>query len=224
MTTSPAGMDWTDWVLRSLAALAGLYALWLGCDLTNAPLRLGGPMNLALNPLGVPLVALGLVGVALIPARGQKVAWLLTALVALGTAGVNLRQHVPFEDGAFQALRAGVPDPDTWPAPAFFHAVALAPVGVALTALLPGPRRTAPLLLASAVGAAGSGFLLEAFSDAMLSTGQGATLIAIGIPLSALLALTMARAASPALRAFAGQAAVLLGLCLLLCFEWRTVG
>ncbi|TPG55864.1 hypothetical protein EAH89_13040 [Roseomonas nepalensis] len=212
-------------VLRLLAALAGLFALWLGCDLTNTPLLLGGPMNLALNPLGVPLLAFGLVGVALTPARGWVVVWPLAAVLAFATAGVNIWRHVPFEDGAFQSLQAGVPDPDTWPAPAFLHALALALVGVALAALLPGPQRAAPLLLASAMGAVGSGLLLlEAFSDAMLGTGPSATLVAIGVPAAALLALTRARAARPALRGLAGQGGVLLGLCIFLWLQWRSVG
>ncbi|RYI04291.1 MAG: hypothetical protein EON48_15415, partial [Acetobacteraceae bacterium] len=135
-------------LLRLLAALAGLLALWVGCDLTNRPLHSGGPMNIALNPVGMPLVVLGVVGVALAPVRGWVAVWPLTALLALVTAGPNLWEGIPIGDGAFQSLRAGVPDPGSWPASAYLHALALAPVGVALAALLPGPQRVAPLLLA----------------------------------------------------------------------------
>ena len=209
--------------MRTLAALGGLFALWVGCDLTSAPLHVGGPMNLALNPLGVPLVALGLVGVALVPARGWIVAWPLAALLALGTAGVNFWAHVPIEDGAFQSLRAGVPDPDPWPAPAFLYAVALSPVGVALAALLPGPRRAVPLVLASVVGAVASGFLLEAFSGALLRGGAGAALAALGMAATALLVLATRRDAHPVTRGAAGQGAVLLGLSALLWVAWRSV-
>ncbi|WP_458098034.1 hypothetical protein [Roseomonas sp. WA12] len=223
MTVPLPEVDEAKLVVRLLAALAGLFALWFGCDLTNTPLLLGGPMNPALNPLGVPLLAFGLVGVALTPACGWVVVWPLAAVLASATAGVNIWRHVPFEDGAFQSLKAGVPDPVTRPAPAFLHTLALAPVGVALAALH-GPQRAAPLLLASAVGAVGSGLLLEAFSDAMLGTGPSATLVAIGVPAAALLALTMARAARPALRGLAGQGGVLLGLCIFLWLQWRSVG
>jgi hypothetical protein len=40
-------------------------------------------MNLALNPFGIPLVALGVAGVALAPVRGWVVVWPLAAI--LGT-------------------------------------------------------------------------------------------------------------------------------------------
>ena len=58
----------------------------------------------------------------------------------------------------------------------------------------------------------------------MLGTGPSATLVTIGVPAAALLVLTMARAARPALRALAGQGGVLLGLCIFLWLQWRSVG
>ena len=223
MIVSSTNLGSAGLLFRTLAALGGLLLLRVGCDLTSAPLHIGGPMNLAFNPFGVPLVALGVAGVTLVPVRGWTIAWPLAALLALGTAGVTFWQHVPIEDGAFQSLRAGVPDPDPWPAPAFLYALALAPVGVALAALLPGPRRIVPLLLASAAGAVASGLLLEAFSGALLREGTGAALVALGVPAAALLTLAMRRAAHPATRAVAGQSAVLLGLCALLWIAWHSV-
>lgn len=206
---------------RLAAALAGLLALWLGCDLANAPLQLGGPMNLSFNlPVGVPLVALGTVGVALAPERAWILVWPLTAVLAFATAGVNLWHGIPIEDGAFQSMRAGVPDPDTWPAPAFLHAVALAPAGVALAALLPGPRCIIPLLLGSAGAVVGSGLGLEAFVDALLRDGHRAGLVAGAIAACSLLAIITARDGHPAGRAIAGQAIVLAVVILVVWVEY----
>jgi len=211
-------------LLRLLAAVTGLLALWVGCDLTNRPLHMGGPMNLALNPFGIPLVVLGVVGVALSPARGWGVIWPLAAILALATAGANFLDGIPIEDGAFQAMRAGVPDPDRWPAPAYFHALALAPVGVALAALLPGPRRVAPLLLVSAVAAVASSFGLAAFADALLRYDTGAGLAFAATTAVGLLILITAWGDRQAGRAFVGQAVVLAALCLVLWIEYTRQG
>ncbi len=210
----------TGLLLRSLAALAGLLALWVGCSVTNAPLHLGGPMNLSYNlPLGVPLVALGTAGVALAPRRAWPLAWPLAAVVALATAGANLWEHPPINDGAFQSLRTGVRDPDRAPADPFLHPLALAPVGIALAALLPGPRRTAPLLLAAAAAALAAGVALEWFEDALLAGDTAARAVILAVP-AALLGLAAVRGGHPVGRAVAGQATVLLALCLLLWAEW----
>ncbi len=206
---------------RLVAAVAGLLALWLGCDLANAPLQLGGPMNLSFNlPVGVALVALGVVGVAVAPDWAWVLAWPLAGGLALATAGVNLWHGIPVEDGAFEAMRAGVPDPDTWPAPAFLDAVAFAPAGVALGALLPGPRRIIPLLIASAVATVGSGLGLEAFTDALLRYATGAMLVTGAVAVCSLLAVIAARGGRPAGRAIAGQAIVLAVLILVVWVEY----
>ena len=211
-------------LLRIVAALAGLLALWLGCDLTNRPLNMGGPMNLAFNPLGIPLLALGILGMALAPACAWVVVWSLAAVLTIAIAGANLWVGIPIEDGAFQSLRAGVPDPVSWPAPAYLHALAFAPVGVAVAALLPGSRRVAPLVLGSAVAAVGSSFGLAAFADAMLFHH-----IAPGPVLGAVVACVLlvgiaARDGRAAGKAFAGQAAVLTALCLVLWIEYARQG
>lgn len=203
-------------VFRLFAALAGLLLLWAGCSLTNAPVRLGGPMNLSFNaPLGIPLVALGVAVVAFAPPQAWRPVWLLAAALALATAGANFWRFVPIEDGAFQALRSGMPDPDRSPAAPFLHVVALSPVGVALAALLPGPRHVAPLLLASTAAVPVAGLALEHFEVAQVAS--------YAIPAAASLALATARGGNPAGRAVAGQAAVLLVLCLLLWLEWGRV-
>lgn len=208
-------------LFRLIAVLGGLVALWTGCGLASRPISMGGPMNLSFNlPLGVPLVVLGTIGVALAPARRWGLVWPLAALLSLATAGVNIWTHIPVEDGAFQSLRAGVPDPDTWPAPAFLCALAFAPVGVAVAALLPGPRNAAPLLLASAVAAAGASLGLEVFANALLRYGTGAALIVGTVAASAVIALITARHGHPGGRAVAGQAVVLGALCLVLWVEY----
>lgn len=71
-------------LLCLLVALAGLLALWVGCDLTNRPLDVGGSMNFALNPFGMPLVVLGTAGVALAPGP-----WLGRGLAARGASGAH---------------------------------------------------------------------------------------------------------------------------------------
>ena len=208
-------------LLRLAAALAGLLALWQGCDLANAPLQMGGPMNLSFNvPVGVPLVVLGVVGVALAPDRAWFVAWPLAGLLAIATAGVNLWHGIPVEDGGFQALRAGVPDPDTTSAPAFLHALALAPAGIALGALLPGPRRIVPLLVASGAAVVGSGLGLQAFADALLLDGTGAWLVTGAVASCSLIAAVAAWGGHPAGRAVTGQATVLAVLILIIWVEY----
>lgn len=207
-------------LLRLLTALTALLALCVGCDLTNMPLHMDGPMNLAFNPFGIPLVVLGVAGVALVPAGGWTVIWPLAAILALATAGVNFWEGIPIEDGAFQVMRAGVPDPDRWPAPAYFHALALAPVGTAVAALLPGPRRVASLLLATVVAVFGSGFGLQAFADTLARYDTGAGLVFATVTALGLLALITAWGGRPAGRAIAGQAVVLAALCLVLWIEY----
>ncbi|MDU7519921.1 MAG: hypothetical protein E7K72_00775 [Roseomonas mucosa] len=217
----PGRPPWAGVLLRLVAASLGLLALWVGCDLASAPLHMGGPMNLSYNlPLGVPLVVLGVAVVALAPGRARVAVWPLAALLSLATAGANLWHGIPVEDGAFQSLRAGVPSPSTWPAPAFLHAVALAPVGVALAALLPGAWRAGPLLLASAAATIGSGLGLEAFADALPRHGTGAWSVAGAVIAAGLLALLAMRGGHPAGRAVAGQAAVLAALCWVLWAEY----
>jgi hypothetical protein len=133
---------------------------------------------------------------------------------------VNLWEGIPIEDGAFQAMHAGVPDPHPWPALAYLHAVAFAPVGTALAALLPGPRRIAPLLLASAVAVVGFGFGLETFADTLPHYDTGAGLVFGTVTASGLLALITAWGGRLAGRAIARQAVVLAVLCLVLWIKY----
>ena len=204
--------------------LVGLLALWAGCHLTNAPLPVGGPMGFAFQrPLGASVVTLGVLGVALSPPRAWRLAWLLAAFLTLASAGPNLWHYPPIEDGAFQSLRAGVPDPDRWPASAFLHAVAFAPVGVALGSLVPGPPRAAPLLLTSALAVIGSGLGLDAFAEALSHDGVRAWFITLCVPASALLVLAAARSHHSAGWAVAGQAVVLIALCAVIWLEWSRV-
>ena len=170
--------------------------------------------------LGIPLVVFGTIGVSVAPRRWWGLMWPSAALVALVTAGVNFWHYMPIEDGAFQSLRAGVPDPYNWPAAPFLHALALAPVGLALAAFLPGPGQVAPLLLASAAAVVSSGVGLEIFADSMLRDGVGAGLVTCVVLASASLVLFAMRGGHPVQRAITGQAAVLAALCLVLWLEW----
>ena len=206
--------------LRAVIAFAGLAALWIGCDLASKPLHTGGPMNVAVNPLGVPLVVLGVAGVALAPTRQWVLFWLLAALMALATAGTNFWHYLPIEDGAFQSMRAGVPDPDSWPAPAFLYALAFAPVGIALAALIPGTRRVIPLLLASAAAAVGAAFGLAGFASALLRSANATGLVIGATAASASVALVAVRGGHPSGRAIAGQAVLLAALCFVLWFAY----
>ncbi len=135
-------------------------------------------------------------------------------IAALATAGTSFCAAVPIGDGAFQSPRSRVPNPDNWPAVPFLHALALSPVDASLAALLPGPRRADPLLLASA--AVGSGLGLQMFADALLGGGN--------VPRLCLRARHPRGRPRPLLRiarqsggrAVIGQAAVLLASCLVL--------
>ena len=210
-------------ILRLIVALAGLVTVWIGCDLTSKPIDIGGPMNTSFNPLGVPLVAVGVLGAALAPARGWVLVWLLVACVTLATAGTNFWYYLPIEDGAFQSLRTGMPDTDPWPAPAFLYALAFAPAGVAYAALLPGARHIVPLLLASAGAAASAAFGLQAFANALLQSGAELGLVIGTVAASAAVALVALRGGHPAGRAIAGQAIVLAVLCPALWIAYKLV-
>lgn len=180
-------------------------------------------MNLSFSgPVGVPLVALGILGAALAPERVRYLAQVLSALLAVVAAGPNFWSDIPIEDGALQSLRSGVPNPDTWPASPFLHAVAFAPAGVALAAVRPAPQRMLPLAWWSILATAASGTALEVFASALMGDGPGGALITPGVPIAALLTLPGALGRRAAPRAAAGQAAVLLVLCGLLWIEYRT--
>ena len=219
----PPETTWWPALLRSAAALAGLLAVWTGCGLVNVPLHLGGPMNLSFSgPVGVPLVALGILGVALAPERVRHLALVLSAVLAVAAAGPNFWHDIPINDGAFQSLRSGVPSPDTWPASPFLHAVAFAPAGAALAAVRAGPQRMLPLAWWSVLATVASGIGLETFAGALTGDGPAAALVVPGVPVAALFALSGAFGRRAAPRAAAGQAAVLLVLCGLLWVEYRT--
>lgn len=204
--------------LRVMAAFAGLAALWVGCDVASMPVDFGGPMNPLYNVVGLPLIALGVIAVAMAPVVLWIVVWPLAALVAYVATGENFWTYLPIRDGAYQSIRSGAPDPMEWPAPAFLYMLSFSPIGVAAAALSPGPKKVVALIVSSGAAAIAAGFAYESFGNALLSSDYGYRVFIIAT--SAIIALVTVWFVPPVGPAIAAQALLLSALCTILWFAF----
>lgn len=208
------------------ALLAALGLLWLGGSLVNAPLRMGGPMNMDLSgPLGALAVLGGMAALALLPSGWQRAGWGLAGAVVVGTVGWNLWQFPPFADGAYFTLRYDLRDLDRAPAAAAQTVVGLAPLTCAVAgAAVPWPWNRALLpglaVPAAVVACPAYGWFADGFAGVDGPWPRGLLVL---VPCGVLAVLGLRRAWHAGLRVAGAQALVLLVLCLVTWAAWEMV-